>query len=182
MAKRVSSIYGDALFDLALEEDRMDDLAEEISAVKKVFLQNEELFKLLNHPEVHKSEKLAFVENAFQGEISEEVLGFLHVIIKKDRYNEIIPVCDRFLQRVKRHRGIGEATVTSAVTLSEDQKSAVEKRLLEVSRYQSLEIDYKVEPSILGGLIIRMDDRVVDSSLKTQIDTLSRQLSQIQLS
>ena len=66
--------------------------------------------------------------------------------------------------------------------LSEEQKAAVEKRLLETTRYHSFDMDYKVDPSILGGLIIRIEDRVVDSSLKTQLDKLTKQLSKIQLS
>ena len=58
----------------------------------------------------------------------------------------------------------------------------MEKRLLETTRYHSFDMDYKVDPSILGGLIIRIEDRVVDSSLKTQLDKLTKQLSKIQLS
>lgn len=109
-------------------------------------------------------------------------MGFLHIIIQKDRHNDILSIFEDFLQRVKRHRKIGTASVTSAVELSGEQKKAVEKRLLEVTDYISFEIAYIVKPEIIGGLIIRLDDRVVDSSLKTQIDTLSRQLSRIQLS
>ncbi len=182
MAKRVSSIYGDALFTLALEENTVDQFAEEIAAARDVFLANGELMRLLNHPEIVKEEKITLVENAFQGHVSEEVKGFLHIIIQKDRHNDILSIFEDFLQRVKRHRKIGTASVTSAVELSGEQKKAVEKRLLEVTDYISFEIAYIVKPEIIGGLIIRLDDRVVDSSLKTQIDTLSRQLSRIQLS
>ena len=182
MAKLVSSTYGDALFELALEENRLDSMYEEIAAAKEVFLQNEELSKLLNHPKVVKDEKIAFIENVFKGRVSEEVMGFFHIIVTKDRYNDMIDIFDYFLHKVKEHKGIGTAHVTSAIVLSEEQKAAVEKRLLETTRYQSFEMDYCVDPSILGGLVIRIEDRVVDSSLKTQLDKLTKQLSKIQLS
>ena len=167
MAKLVSSTYGDALFELALEENRLDSMYEEIAAAKEVFLQNEEI---------------AFIENVFKGRVSDEVMGFFHIIVTKDRYNDMIDIFDYFLHKVKEHKGIGTAHVTSAIVLSEEQKAAVEKRLLETTRYQSFEMDYCVDPSILGGLVIRIEDRVVDSSLKTQLDKLTKQLSKIQLS
>ena len=122
------------------------------------------------------------MENVFKGRVSDEILGFFHIIVTKDRYNDIIAILDYFLHKVKEHKGIGTASVTSAVVLSDTQKAAIEKRLLETTRYVSFEIDYRVDPAILGGLVIRIEDRVVDSSLKTQIDKLKAQLSKIQLS
>lgn len=182
MAKLVSGIYGDALFALALEENKLDSLFDEIETVRAAFLQNEELLRLLNHPKIIKEEKIAVIENVFRGKVSDNVLGFLHIIIMKDRYNDILAIFDHFLHRVKIHKGIGTASVTSAVSLSKEQKAAVERKLLDATRYSAVEIEYKVDRSILGGMVIRMDNRVVDSSLKTQIDTLSRKLSRIQLS
>ena len=182
MAKLVSSTYGDALFELALEENILDSFYEEILASRQIFLDNEELLKLLNHPKIIKEEKITIMENVFKGRVSDEILGFFHIIVTKDRYNDIIAILDYFLHKVKEHKGIGTASVTSAVVLSDTQKAAIEKRLLETTRYVSFEIDYRVDPAILGGLVIRIEDRVVDSSLKTQIDKLKAQLSKIQLS
>ena len=71
MAKRIGTIYGDALFSLALEEERVDRFAEEITLAAQVFRDNEELMKLLNHPEIVKEEKTALVENAFRGRVSD---------------------------------------------------------------------------------------------------------------
>lgn len=182
MAKLVSSTYGDALFELALEENRLDAVSGEIAEVRQVFLENGELKKLLNHPKVVKEEKLAFIENVFRERVSDEVLGFLHIIVNKDRYNDTIAIFNYFLHKVREYNGIGTACVTSAVPLSDEQKNAVKKRLLETTRYDSIEMDYHVAPEILGGLVIRIGDRVVDSSIKTRIDKLGKQLSQIQLS
>jgi F-type H+-transporting ATPase subunit delta len=182
MAKLVSSTYGDALFDLALEEDKLDAFSEEIAACRQVFVENEDLRKLLHHPKIVKEEKQAFVEQVFAGRVSGEILGFFHIIVAKDRYNDMIAIFDHFLHRVREYKRIGTAIVTSAIPLSDAQKAAVEKRLLETTSYVSFEMDYRVDPSILGGLVIRIEDRVVDSSLKTQIDKLSKQLSNIQLS
>ncbi len=181
MAKLVSTTYGDALLELALEEDRLDGFSEEVTAVRQVFLENEELGRVLDHPKVTREEKLDLISNVFDKRISDELLGFLRIIVEKGRQDQLIAVFDHFLHEVKEHKGIGTAHVTSAVALSGPQKTALEARLLQTTRYHSFEMDYQVDPAILGGLVIRIEDRVVDSSLKTRIDNLSRQLARIQL-
>jgi len=177
----VSTAYGDALFDLALEEDRIDLFHEEILGVRKVFEDNGELLRILNHPKITKEEKLSVIDRIFSGRISEEVTGFLRVIVTKDRYREIPAILAHFIHKVREYKGIGTAYVTSCVPLSGEQKEELTDKLLKVTRYNTFDVNYKVDPSILGGMIIRIGDRIVDSSLKTQLDRVTRQLVQIQL-
>ena len=181
MAKLVSSTYGDALFELALEQNTVDSLFEEAQFVLDTFEKNEDVLKVLNHPKIRKEEKNAFIGNIFKGSVSEEMVGFLHIIMTKDRYNEILPIFEYFIHRVKEYKGIGTARVTSAVELTSAQQDAIVKKLLATTKYNTFEMVYTVDPSILGGLIIRIEDRVVDSSLKTQLDKMTKELSRIQL-
>lgn len=182
MAKRVSTTYGDALFDLAVEEEKIDSLYREVVQVRQVFQEHPELMKVLHHPKVIKEEKLSFVENIFRNRISDELLGFLCIVIRKDRYGELDRTFDHFISRVKEHKGIGIAQVTSAQPLTSWQKRRLLNRLLETTHYSTFEMEYLVDGSVLGGLIIRIGDRVMDSSLKTQLGKLSRQLSDIRVS
>jgi F-type H+-transporting ATPase subunit delta len=181
MAKLVSKTYGEALFDLALENQSLDIMEEEIKAVKVVFNENTELIKFLNHPKITKEEKVAFVENIFKGRVSDDVTGFLVIIIKKGRYDEIFGIFDYFLAKVREHKNIGVAYVTSAVELSEQEQEKIKNKLLATTKYVQFEMNYKVDASILGGLIIRIGDRVVDSSLRSKLNTLSKNLFKIQL-
>ena len=71
--------------------------------------------------------------------------------------------------------------VTSAVSLSDEQKARIEKRVLETTAYVSLETSYTVDPSLLGGLVIRIGDRVVDSSVKTHLEELKRDLLKLKM-
>ena len=74
------------------------------------------------------------------------------------------------------------AHVASAVELKSEQKAMIEQRLLEITEYVEFEMEYSVDPSLIGGLVIRIGDRVVDSCIKTQINELHRSLSKLQLS
>ena len=87
MAKLVSKTYGDALFELALEEDRLDSLFEESNVIREVFLTNSELIKLLNHPKIDKEEKISVIENIFTDRVSKDMVGFLVLVIKTKQYS-----------------------------------------------------------------------------------------------
>lgn len=181
MAKLVSKTYGDALFDVAVESGRLDEFLNEAQMVKDLFVANEDLVKLMNHPKVPKEEKVTLLENCFSQGISQELLGTLRIMAMKDRCAEMINVLDYFISRVKEYKNIGLATVTTAMELKPEQKDKIEKRLLETTNYVEMEITYAVDPSLIGGMVIRIKDRVVDSSVKSKLTTLSRELSKIQL-
>jgi F-type H+-transporting ATPase subunit delta len=181
MAKLVSTTYGDALFELALEDNQLRAMLEEVQAVKEVFEQNEELSRLLMHPEVNKAEKIRILENIFQGRCSKDMTGFLVLVVEKGRQKDFIPMFDYFIHKAKEYEGIGTAQVKSAVPLSEEQQAAVEAKLLSLTHYHEFEMNYEVEPELIGGMVIRIEDRVIDSSIRTQLFEMKKSLSKIQL-
>lgn len=181
MAKLVSKTYGDALFELALEEDKLDLLFEEADLIKEVFLANSELIKLLNHPKIDKEEKISVLENVFKGRVSEDMVGFLVLAIKKERQNSILDILDYFISLVKEYKKIGVVYITTATPMTEDQKKKVENKLLSTTKYDSFEMNYTVDKDIIGGIIIRIGDRVVDNSIRLKLNELSKDLYKIQL-
>ena len=181
MAKLVSKTYGDALFEVALEEDKLEQFLEEVKAVKAAVDENQDLFKLMSHPKVVKEEKIKVVEDIFSGKVSRELVGLIRMIVDKGHFEQIDSVFTYFIDEVKEYRNIGTAYVTSALELTDAQKSAIEKRLLETTKYVTFEMHYNVDAAIIGGLVIRIGDRVVDSSVRTKLADLTRELSKIQL-
>lgn len=181
MAKLVSKTYGEALFKLAMEENTLDEVAKEASAVLDAFAQNEELSKLLNHPKITREEKVSVIENIFKDNFSDTIVGFLVIIVNKGRYNDINEIFRYFLDEVREYKNIGVAYVTSATELNDQQKKDIESRLLQVTKYVQFEMHYDVDKTLIGGLIIRIGDRVVDSSIRTKLSTMAKDLSKIQL-
>ena len=182
MAKLVSKTYGQALFELALEENALEQILEEEAFVKEVFAENEDLVTLLNHPKISKDEKIQVVENIFKGKISDTMVGFLVTVVTKERYDELNNIFQYLEEKVKEYKNIGVVSVTTAVKLTEEQKVQLTNRLLEVTSFKHLEFNYEVNPDIIGGMILRIGDRVVDSSIRTEIDQMAKSLSKIQLS
>ena len=182
MAKLIESSYGDALFELALEQNELDSVAEQVDVLAQSFAENPELLKLLTHPKISKEEKISVIENIFKGRFSDDIVGFLVIITEKDRGAEIENILSYFMAKVREYKKIGVARVVSAVELTKEQKSRVEKKLLQQTSYESFEVDYSVDESLIGGLVIRIGDRVVDSSIRTKLDNMAKSLRKVYLS
>lgn len=181
MAKLVSKVYGDALFETAMDKAKVDTFFEEACALVPILKDNPELAVLLGNPQIVKEEKVAIINQIFSGKLSEELMGFLTIIVEKNRQNDMIPIFEYFIQRVKEFKKIGAATVTSAVELKAEQKARLEKKLLATTPYVEFEMHYQVDPSLIGGMMIRIGDHVVDSSIKTRLYKLKKELSALQL-
>ena len=183
MAKLVSKTYGEALYGVAMEagEDRAVQLMEEIRCVIDVLAQNPEFDGLMRHPGIPKQEKIQVVDNVFTGRVSDDLKNFLKIVTAKERYSDLNDIFEYYIARVKEEQKIGVAFVKTAVELTAEQKDAVEAKILETSGYRKMEMNFSVDPAIIGGMIVRINDRVVDSSIRTKLDGLTKQLLQIQL-
>lgn len=181
MAKLVSKTYGDALFSVALEEGRVDGFFEEVQGLYEVFCANSELQKLMDNPKINKEDKIKLIEETFTGYAAKEIVGLMALLISKGHSKDIPKVFEYFVQLVKEEKKIGTAFVTTAVPLTETQKGAVVKKLLDTTRYESFEMDYAVDKTLIGGMVIRVGDRVVDSSIRTKLYELSKNLRSIQV-
>lgn len=182
MAKLAADVYGEALFELAAESNSIDAWTEQIKTAELVFSENPDFMELLTHPKITKEEKLSVVETVFGGRFDDEVTGLLTVIVEKGRCSEIPAVFANFLERVREFRKIGVASVVSATELSDAQKKRIEEKLLSQTKYESFEMKYSVDASLIGGMVIRIGDRVVDASIKSKLARMAGNLSKIQLS
>ena len=181
MAKLISKTYAQAMFELAVEENKTSQFLDEVTQLLEILRQNKEFGAFMNHPKIPKDEKLEVVEKVFGDKLSRELTGFLVTIIEKDRYSDIESILLEVIASIKEYNNIGTAYVTTAIALEEKEKNNIEKRLLATTKYETMECNYNVDASLIGGMIIRIGDRVVDSSIRTKLEKLERELLNIQL-
>lgn len=180
MGKLVDKTYGGAFFELSLEAGKVDEYADEIRMLRFLLVSEPKFMALLNHPQISGEDKYKMLSECFQSRVSKDVFGFLKVILEARRQDMILEIFEAFLSRVRKYRHIGQAWVTSATELSSDQKRAIERKLLETTDNVAYEIVYSVDESLIGGMKIRIDDIVVDGSIKYQLKTMKRKLEEIQ--
>ncbi len=181
MAKLISNTYAEALFELAAENNRIDDLYAQIDMLTKLFEENPDFIALLNHPHITQEEKIAALENTLKGRVDDEIVGLLKIVTEKDRASEIGAIFESFRAKVYEYRKIGVVYITSAVGLDEAQKKKIEDKLLKTTGFESLETHYSVDEKLVGGMIIRIGDRVVDSSIKSRIEKMTSELRKVSL-
>lgn len=181
MAKSVEKVYGQALFDAAVEKSKMDDLYDGAISLKDVLVKEKDLLTMLNNPRITEEEKNDIIDKVFADKLDDELIGLIKLMVKNNRQKNMIGVLDFFISKVKELKKIGIVKVISAEELSKENKDEIEQKILSTTEYVSLEVKYVVDKDILGGLIIRLGDRVVDSSLKTKLEKISRELSKIML-
>ena len=105
MAKLVSKVYGDALFEAAMERDMLSPVYEEVQSLQTILMENADFVQFLNHPQIIKEEKLKVVENIFKGRVSDDLMGFLETVIEKGRQKELPKILDYFGYRNCHKRG-----------------------------------------------------------------------------
>ena len=169
------------MFELALESNQIDELYGEAKQLLKIVQKNEDLAKMMNHPKIVIEEKQKIVEDVFRDRASREMIGLMVMIIAKGHFNEFDGVLKYFIAQVKEHKKIGTAYITSAMELSLAQKDSVRRKLLETTDYVQFDLIYDIDPSLIGGVVIRIGDRVVDGSVKSKLARLTSELSKVKL-
>lgn len=181
MAGVVEKTYGHALFTLAKEQNRTKELMEEAQVVCEVLKESPELVKFYNHPKVSPEEKRELTEQCFKGRVSDDMTGFLVLVVENGRQDDLEACLKEFIAEVKEDAGIGVVTVVSALPMTEDQRAKLEAKILGTTRYKSLEVDYQVDKGLIGGLTIQIKDRVMDCTIRTQLSEMTKELQQIQI-
>nr|MBP3598093.1 ATP synthase F1 subunit delta [Eubacterium sp.] len=181
MAKLVSKVYGDALFSVALEENRLDEIWDEVKVLQDALTENGEFMDVMAHPEMTREKGLALIREAFADKLSDVMMGFLEVLVKKGRFSEIVSVLEHFQNETREYKRIGVVYVTTPTELTDAQKVSIVEKLTQTSGYETLEMNYVIDASLLGGIRIRIGDRIVDNSIQTKLEEMTRKLSKVRV-
>ncbi|WP_058486017.1 F0F1 ATP synthase subunit delta [Defluviitalea phaphyphila] len=180
MEQLIAKRYSKALFDLAIERDTLDEFENQVEIVYQILTNNKEYIQILQNPRVLMEEKIKLIKEAFSSKVLDEIMGLLILVVKKNREEYLLDILNTFLEEVKKYKGIVKAVVISAVPLNSEQISRIREKLT-YSLKKNIQIDTQIDPSIIGGLKIRVGDRILDSSIKGKLDSLKTRLYDLQL-
>lgn len=168
----VAGRYASALFDLANEGNALDAIEQDLDSLMSLLLESADLFELVYSP-IYSREQQAAGMNAVLEQAGAEVLtrNFLGVVANNRRLFVIGDIVKSFHILLADHRGETTAEVTSARPLSVSQSQALNKALAAALR-SDVKVESSVDESLLGGLIVRVGSRMIDSSLRTKLDNL----------
>ena len=170
------------MFSLALENDKLDTIWEEVRMTRQILSENPTFVKTICHPEITKQDQIKLLDDAFKGKVSDEVMGFFHVLADKKRLKELDAVLEYFDRSAKEYKKIGVVYVTVPMELTTAQQDKIRERILEVSSYETLEMHVETDASLLGGMVIRIGDEILDNSIRSKMEHMARKINQIKLS
>mgnify|MGYP000872892760 FL=1 len=178
MAEVVSKTYSEAIFEVALEEGRLEAIQSEFALIESTLKAYPDFYEILKTPKININEKKQVIEETFGSQVSQTLLNFLKIIIDKNRGTDILNIKSDFDARVNEHRGIVKATVESVVPLSDDQLEKLTERLIALTG-KKVEVETRITPELLGGMVIQIGDRIIDGSVKFKLEGMLEGLTQI---
>jgi F-type H+-transporting ATPase subunit delta len=167
--------YALALFQLATEKGQLDAIEEELRVVKQVFTENKQLQLVLQHPKVSRDKKKMILKESFST-FSSYVVNTLMLLLDRHHAFIISEVAENFINFANEERGIAETTVYSVRPLSTDENDAISAVFSKKVGKQSLHIKNVVDKSLIGGIKIRIGNRIYDGSVNGKLERLERQL------
>jgi len=167
--------YAKALFELALEKGILESVANEVQAFAKLIEESDELRHFLLSPEVGREGKVKFLTEKMQDEFSALFVNFWIVLLRKGRQHLYPEIVQEFQRLYDRHQNRVRASAITAVPLAEKELDHLKKTLS--AHYKAhFEIENYIDPEVLGGLILKIDGRVIDASLRNQLAKLRERL------
>jgi F-type H+-transporting ATPase subunit delta len=163
--------YGGSFYELAAEENQSDEELSELSEIQKVFKENPEYLRLLAEPSISKQEREKILEEAFGGRVWPYLLNFLKLLCDKGYITEFRGCVKEYRKRYNQDHGIVEATVTSAMELSERQKQALLQKLEKISG-KKVDMTCYVNPALIGGIRLDMEGKRYDGSASERLESL----------
>lgn len=175
MKGSVEKVYSDALFQLSLEEGRINEVFPELTAVSDIVEDNPELTTLLTAPTMTNEERLAVIESVFGGRISDITYNFLCVLVSKGRFGCLGAVCDKFKELYNDYANVADITVTTAVPLTDEQRQKLSERWSGVYN-KTVIITEVVDKSLLGGIVVKYGNMLLDGSIRTRLEGMKQQI------
>lgn len=171
----LASRYALAMFDIALEENKVEEYQEKIKCVRELLNENPDYVRVLSSYFLSTKEKHELVEKAFKDLDSKHIISFLKVIIDNHRVNEIHNILQEFHTLCNEYLGIDEGFVYSVVPLKEEQIKQIEEAI-SLKMKVKVELHNIIDERLIGGIKVVVNDHVYDSSLLHKIDFLKKKI------
>lgn len=172
---KVAARYARALLDLAIEQKNLDSVLGDMQVFSATVKDSREFELLLSNPIVKADKKIEIFKLAFEP-FEKTTQEFIALITNNGREAMLGDIAEAFEAQVKEHRGIVPMTITSATELDASTRDAIIAKV-QSSVEGKLEVEEKVDESLIGGFVVRMGDYRIDASVASQLNNLKQRLT-----
>jgi len=172
--------YSKALYEIGEEKDNLFELYDELKELHQTIKSSEELSEALFHQRVLVEEKQKVFKRVFEGKLSDDIYKFMLLLIEKRRIYFLENIVQEFRRHVYKHENIITVKVTTAVEMQEETREKLKAKLKEHVD-KKIEMEEYCDPDIIGGMIIKIGDYLIDGSIKSKLESLEEKIKKIPL-
>lgn len=160
----VGSVYGQALYSLAKEENLSEPLLQELEVLQQSFRETPDFLTLLSTPSLTKEERCRILDDSFRGKVHGYILNFLKILTEKGYVRHFFDCCEAFEESFNQDNGILRVSAVTAVAMTQQQKEKLKEKLTKTTGKQ-IKLNCRVDKNVLGGMRLdyagqRLDDTV----------------------
>lgn len=176
---KVASRYAKALFESTLDSGETEKVAKDLALVNDVMTSTPALDRFLKNPAVSMEEKQQFLDQQFSKNVGAWVLRLLKLLIENKRVAIFEQLVEQFNALVLQSENAAHAEVITATELEEELRNRIRKTLETTFGFSRVDLQNRVDPGLLGGVIIKLQDRVIDGSYVGRLEEMRKQFSKI---
>lgn len=171
---KISVRYSRALFQSALEKKILDKVNQDMIFISEI-CKIPEAKEFLHSPIIPPSKKEAIFHKMVGDNVEKITLSLIDLVVKNNRESYLPAIARVFIHETMKYRGITESTLTTAVMVDEKVKSQITELISKVFKTK-VELKHNIEPGIIGGFILRVDDNYIDASIKNKLRKIKKEL------
>lgn len=168
---QVGSVYGEALYTLALEESISAELLSQLTVLAQSFAQEPDFIRLLSSPNLSKEERCQILDDSFRGKVHSYVLNFLKILTEKGYIKHFSDCCAAYEAHYNRDNGILPVTAYTAVALTSEQTEKLTGKLSRITGKQ-IKLQNRLDPACLGGVRLDYDGKRLDDTVSHRLDAI----------
>ena len=172
---QVGSVYGEALYTLAREENLSKTILDQLKVLDQSFRQEPAYLQLLAAPNLPKAERCRILDDSFRGQIEPYILNFLKILTEKGYVRHFSACYEAYRSLYNQDNGILPVTAVSAVPLNDSQMAALTEKLNRITG-KHVELENKLDPAVLGGMRLDYDGKRVDDTVSNRLDAVRNML------
>ena len=179
LASKIAAPYARALFDFSVEKNIMHQITADFQNLEIFLDEADELMEYLNNPVVSQTAKGEILTKILKSQVNTETFKFLMVLVNRDRINLLISVIDNYLELVYETASIKMIEVSTAYPFTNLQKNTLIQKLKELTNAREIRLVLTVDPSLIGGFLIQTESKVIDFTIKNQLQKLAKHLDTV---
>lgn len=168
---RVASRYAKSLLDLAIEKGILDEVHQDMIKFGEVCRQNNDFVLMLKNPIINHAKKKAILYALFKDKVTPATLTIFDIITRKNREEFLPDIAEAFEEMYRKQKGISRVTVTTTFPLADDLRKKFKQAVAEQTGNQ-IDLIEKVDPSLIGGFILKIGDKQMDNSVSSKLKSL----------